>query len=357
VRTPAETRLEPIDIAAMRRIAARSYEAAIENAFGAGGMENLRKLLEFLTEFYALRDPENLGGLLHVVSTSSDLSIEQHIRSEQAPQRPDQLDRVRISEQGESVVQLKGYDYLVWTDVHLDVTEVSKLAPVYTFGQKRESFTIAATKFEMERISPALTSIFSRPRFSSLLEALRDYRDRIVRASSCFILERAWEDKNSRVFFAPKPEVQMRRSLHQHLRAVLSDATTRPEQVVDETHPVDLRVDWDFSLQEAIIEIKWLGASRDAGHITVRYSASRAIEGANQLAKYLGSTRSSAPNRETRGYLVVIDARRRGLSDSTTTVSRENGFYYENREITYSPDHAKLRVDFEEPIRMFVEPG
>jgi hypothetical protein len=149
----------------------------------------------------------------------------------------------------------------------------------------------------------------------------------------------------------------MRQSLANFLAARL-DASheVREEQGVDESHPVDVKVTRLFSNRLAIIEIKWLGDSRDRNHITVRYRDSRALEGAKQLADYLDMNRASAPNQVTRGYLVVIDARRRGLAETTTSISRTEGMHYRDIEIEYAVHHDQLRDDFEKPLRMFAEP-
>ena len=107
----------------------------------------------------------------------------------------------------------------------------------------------------------------------------------------------------------------------------------------------------------ALIEIKWLGKSLDEnGKITTNYSAWRAKQGAKQLADYLDSNRGQVPTHQTIGYLVVIDARRRGLNELSISVNYVNGLFYKDAEVKYSPEYHRIRNDFERPIRMFVEP-
>jgi hypothetical protein len=198
-------------------------------------------------------------------------------------------------------------------------------------------------------------SIFAVPRFTDLRAALQRYAGLFVRHSTCHIMRKAWEADN-RLFFRPGPEELLRTSLHQYLMAALVGATTRAEQNVDESHPVDIRVGWDLSIQEAIIEIKWLGKSREAGRIRSEYSAARARDGARQLADYLDKAKQSAPARETRGYLVVIDGRRARLRADTVTLDHPEAFRYQSEEIDYEPRYHMTRPDFEEPFRMFAEP-
>jgi len=106
----------------------------------------------------------------------------------------------------------------------------------------------------------------------------------------------------------------------------------------------------------ALIEIKWLGTSRDDKKIKSHYSESRAKQGAKQLSDYMDSNKIQAPVHETRGYLVVVDARRAKLTLKRTTISSGDGLKYANSEISYSPKYHESRLDFENPIRMFVNP-
>jgi len=150
----------------------------------------------------------------------------------------------------------------------------------------------------------------------------------------------------------------MRNSLEQHLRSSLrGDVEIRPEQVVDEGNPVDIKVTWQFSNRLALIEIKWLGKSKNSeDQITAKYYDKRAREGAEQLADYLERNKPRASVHITRGYLVIIDGRRYRMSDDAEAINQINGFYYENREVEFDPKFHEVRRDFEPPIRMFVEP-
>lgn len=346
-----------IDVYAMKRIAIRSHELAMQRAHGRDGMDAMRELIEFLIALFSIRDPEAIPGTLYVMHRlrgAAPTAIDACVQGA-APTVERRIDRLPPAGKATTVVDVYEGIYRVWKDATFDEGTASEIAVVYRYEARAEEFVIAKGRYQLDKPIPNYASNFSRPRFSSLQEALIDYRDRLVRRSTCFIFRDAWEDE-TRIFFRPKPERLMRRSLQQHLTAVLPDAITRPEQVVDESHPVDLRVEWDLTAQEAIIEIKWLGASRENKNITVKYSESRAREGAKQLAQYLDKERQSGPTRQIRGYLVVIDARRR-LRNGTSCEARADAMHYEHSEITYKPEYHKLRVDFEHPIRMFAEPA
>jgi hypothetical protein len=199
------------------------------------------------------------------------------------------------------------------------------------------------------------STIFAKPTFSSLDHALDIYETKVARKTSCIILNQAW-DSEWRTCYGNKPEVAMRQSLYQFLNGYLQDAEVRPEQHVDESHPVDIKVSWLFSIQRVIIEIKWLGDSRENGKITTPYRDARAREGARQLADYLDKSETWGANVKTRGYLVVFDGRRRKVKDDTVKLSCVDGLYYRDQEIQYSPDYAETRTDYAKPRRFFMEP-
>ena len=129
------------------------------------------------------------------------------------------------------------------------------------------------------------------------------------------------------------------------------------EQNVDKTHPVDIRVNFQFSNNVALIEVKWLGKSRHPdGSLATEYTASRARDGAHQLASYLDSFTVSSPSSVVKGYLVVLDARRRGLVVGAADISEEDGMYYAHQEVRFDREYDLERIDFSQPLRMFAEP-
>ena len=239
----------------------------------------------------------------------------------------------------------------------MDIQELSKSAVVFLHDRGNERFLISEEEIEIPRIFAGAQSIFSVPQYANLADALAYYSYPVVRNSECPILETVWHDKN-RLFLIEKPEETIQRSLQNYLRNTLrSDAEVKREQNVDDTHPVDLRVNFHFSNRVALIEVKWLGKSKHSdGSQATQFSESRAVAGAHQLVCYLERFAGSSPSVVAIGYLVVVDARRKGLTEESTTISVNNGMYYCHRDIEFRPKYELERSDFSSPIRMFAEP-
>lgn len=342
----------------MRAIAEDTHAVAAIKRFGITGTQALRTLIEMITRLYRNIEPANRSDpLVMFVRPSQALSASQIFAATSPVFQISDPDRARHEFDNACIVEIDDAGRLNVFDLQaFNVQDLSSEAIVYVYSNGAERFIIDRITYSIINPSSMHSSIFARPTFSSLSDALEDYKARTVRETSCFILDSAWSD-NKRLFLRAKPESTMRRSLHQYLRTVFRNAEVRPEQVVDESHPVDIKVTWSDTNQRALIEIKWLGHSRDdTGNITTVYTASRARDGAKQLADYLDADRTAGPGLRSRGYLVVFDARRRGLDDTTTTVSAENGLYFRDTEIEYDPKYHLLRNDFAPPVRMFAEP-
>lgn len=340
-----------IDHQAIVDLTKRLYVARIQQAFGDRGLNALERLLYFLPTFYRHVDTSYFVGPLVIFQTleSGSLSaLPDGVRFART------IEELAQSSSSLSLIEIKEQGFNYWINTSIDVVTLSDVALVYCFNDGPERFVIHGADCLTPQVETTQSSVFARPSFGGLLEALGQYRAR-VRSSSCMLFSKAWEDESRRLFFRSKPEKYMRKSLHQYLDTVLRDAEVRPEQNVDETHPVDVKVSWLFTTNIALIEIKWLGSSRKDGRLT-SYTASRAREGAKQLSDYLDENRTFAPKNLTKGYLVVFDARRRGLKPESVSTTRTDGYYYENAEIDYDPEFHKTRDDFEEPIRLFCEP-
>lgn len=117
----------------------------------------------------------------------------------------------------------------------------------------------------------------------------------------------------------------MRDSLWQYLTAVLRSHSVKREQVVDDSHPVDIKVTWPIISNVALIEVKWLG---DSGKI--HYRDSRANQGAKQLIEYLESSYEEEPDKNFIGYLAVFDGRR----------GNQKINQYENVDIKYKAEYV-----------------
>jgi len=351
-----------LDSEKMREIVKRLYISHILSAYGEVGVIALKEVLDTLHQLFQFLEPELIKGSLLVFRIIEGKTLPLDLPAPEQFTTPQHLAQEITSDFSQtSVVQvLKNGDLLLWKNLSLDMARLSEVAVVYLYGDRADAFVINGNKHIVPNPSPAYSSVFSIPTFRILRDALEEYKRRWVRTSHCRIFASAWcgGEGGLRLFFRSKPESTMRRSLAQfldiHLRGT---AEVRPEQVVDETHPVDVKVTWMFTNRLALLEIKWLGKSmNDEGDITKVFTDVRARTGAKQLAGYLDSNYAETPLHQSRGYLVVIDGRRKGLNRVSTSISLQNGYWYRDKEITYNPKFHIVREDFEEPIRMFAEP-
>lgn len=344
---------DSVDIGVMRRICERLFVPVVHGAFGEEGMAALREVLEFLPQHYALASPELINGTLWVMRSLRPEGLANAVSG--AARIEHRIDRLPRRVENVTVLELLDTGaFRVWEGAAVDVAAASAVAIVYRFTPGHEDFIVRDKPHAVVNPAPEHISVFARPTFASLRDALEDYRNRSIRASTCYIFRDAWED-SARLFFKPAPEWRMRRSLQQYLTNRIRGVDVLAEQAVDESHPVDITVTWTFTRAEALIEIKWLGKSRCDGRI-VAHSDQRARDGAAQLADYLDKHHTTKPGVDAKGYLVVIDGRRKGLAADAIRASTKNGMHYANSEIEFRPKYHDERVDFEVPIRMFAEP-
>lgn len=221
----------------------------------------------------------------------------------------------------------------------------------------RESVITPLRSFEIDQMD-GVASPFAITYFRDLNAALENYYVQKARQTLCPYLEHAWGDGERRVL-SNKPENHMRRSLHDFLRTSLRDADpiVLQEQNVDETKPVDIRVQWLDANRTTLIEVKWIGdsLSPDGQTNATAYRDARAKAGYTQLLDYVHAQRLTLPGQIVRGRLVVFDARRGGLEVSAGVVTCADDWQYELKELDYS---SVLTEDdaMEEPIRYFMEP-
>ncbi len=335
----------------MSQIAHDLYVPMVEANHGQKGAAALRDLLEFLQSLYKYVAPETRSTPIVVFKHIDNATVLAGATEYNSAQNLPPLSVEPIA------IQLRQNGRLLFSQLaKVDPVTLAQECVVYTFLNRVERFY---AKQEVRVITnPGLgyPSIFAVPTFDSLNTALHEYKLKQARKSSCKILATSWKD-SGRIFFKKAPESIMRDSLTQFLKNCLrGDVEVRPEQIVDETHPADIKVTWFMSNRLAFIEIKWLGAAKTSATTLARHSAGRARQGAKQLANYLAANAVQAPTHQTRGYLVVLDGRRAKVKPSARKISQQNGFKFEHNEITYSPDYQKIRSDFEVPTRMFMEP-
>ena len=347
-----------LDIDKMVTIAQEIYVTEVARAFGSPGVEALREILSAIRKLYGYVEPELISGSLIVFRSLGGGSIEGAAQTfaelDHLAQEYDAPTRAGMT----ALEILPNGDLRLWKEADVDVQPLSESAIVYVYANAQERFIIRGVERPVINPNPVHVSIFAIPTFRELDDALENYKRRSILKSQCQIFTGAWEGgvTGDRLFFRSGPEVFMRRSLTQYLQNVLRGAEVRPEQIVDESHPVDIKVTWMFTNRIALIEIKWIGRSLNEKGNIVSYADARANQGAKQLADYLDANATQTPMHVTIGYLIVIDGRRRGLDPSSTSVNYEDGMWYKDREITYNPDYHATRNDFAKPIRMFAEP-
>lgn len=200
------------------------------------------------------------------------------------------------------------------------------------------------------------------PQFDELSKALEEYMLNDAMYSSCSILKNIWYD-DKRIFLQggakDLPEKHMQDSLAQYLRhKIRGMKPVVREYNLGGSKPVDICVRWSEANRVALIEIKWLGQScDDAGAFTTSYSPSRVKDGSQQLKEYLDLERSDTPASITKGFLVVFNARRKGLKEGMKQIGYTNGKYYANEDLSsYYGAYVNDVYNFEKPHIVFLEP-
>lgn len=333
----------------------QNHVPMVQSVFGDLGVEAVFQVMAIAKKLYQHVEPERICG---------QVVIYQVIHSDVADVPPSvgtTVDMSSLANQDINDLILEvGSDGLVHQSSLEERTleELAENAIVYHYQNGHEKFMAKDQNKTVIRLDYSSKSQFSVPTFSCLRDALRCYALENVRESTCYIFRNVWHDPN-RLFLKAGPETEMRNSLVQYLRNRLSgDHNVWPEQVVDESHPVDIRVAPRLiNNRLMLIEIKWLGDSvATDGHITAQHRNARAQSGADQLVQYLRDQLQSAPSHIVQGYYVIIDARRRNLREGATTISHANGMYYETKELSFDPAPHDSRQDFDPPYRMFARP-
>lgn len=331
-----------------------SHVPMVQAVFGDPGVEAVFQVMEAAKALYQHVDPERIGGqviIFRIVASgnSAPAPLPTGPAADLAALANQTIDDLVLE------VAADGCAYLgALGDEKAE--DIAIRAVVYRYQAGIEEFLASSQTKRVIRLDTSARSQFSVPTFSNIREALQRYARENIRESTCYVFKHVWYDSN-RIFLKAGPEENMRNSLLQFLRNRLGgDHDIWPEQNVDESHPVDIRVQPRYTNNRLmLVEIKWLGDSVAAdGHVTARHRNARAQEGADQLLQYLESQRQFAPSHVIQGYYVIIDARRRNLREGATTISRADGMYFETEELALTTQ--KFRLDFDPPYRMFARP-
>ncbi|MBL7956002.1 MAG: hypothetical protein JNJ91_13280 [Flavobacteriales bacterium] len=346
-----------IDTTVMQRLLTTQPLLQAEAVYGTLGKDRVKFMLRFLKVLgHTSRvDRSTRLTVFSILDADATLDEERLRRAE----RFRQGEMLRGLVQTETVEIRSDGTAFIWSGDVADILERHVKIIVYKLVQEVEEIWIGTECIPVEKFLPGASSQFILHHFDTIREAILHYREHLARASTCLLLREAWQDRDKRFWFAPKPEFRLRNSLCQFLRSStrFDDYWVRPEQFVDETDPVDIKVTSQMSTREALIEVKWIGKSRskDGKRWTSNHGESRAQSGAKQLAEYLDKHKRNSPASDTLGYLVVFDCRRDGLTVGTTSITSAQAEHYRTREVTYNPEYHVTRTDFEKPIRIFLE--
>lgn len=313
-----------IDKSALAKIIDENLEIRLSRILLNKGFasDSARLLFRFITSIFELCPPEIISWKFRVVYFSEPSRI--------MDSKVIHIHDLLNSFYGDCTIIMLSENTCILESYEMDIAEYTNICYTY-FSPLNEQLQIDE---EVVQLPPyydsTISSIFFRPIYRELDEALAAYDIHFARNCVCNILKEMWLDE-TRKEFRKKPERYMRDSLWQYLKAVLRNHTIKREQNVDSTHPVDIKVTWPMANNTALIEVKWLG---DSGNI--HHRDSRANTGAKQLIDYLFSSCSEEPDKNFVGYLTVFDGRRGKRSNNQ----------YENIEIKYDDEylsHSKMK--------------
>lgn len=327
-------------------------------------MKAMSTLAKSLRELYRYFEPSFFNGKFYIFKHFADNFIFDEANGSVIYDKNMLLNKT----EGNIFIQVfENKRFITWEDVNTDNLLGREDVLIYFFEGNREYFFARQEKIEIPYDPPG--SMFA-PQFYELTKALNDYKIQRVLHSSCPFFSDAWFDKN-RIFFKAGgsgsniPEKHLQVSLFHYLDTTMNLRGITPvlrefNLVGDTPKPVDIAVHWGEANRTALIEVKWLGQSKNPDNkITTEHSNGKASKGLKQLKEnYFDPARANMPRAILKAYLVVIDARREGTSDDTTELTVKEGMYYQNVELIIDEDKRFYESipEFEIPVRMFAAP-
>ena len=310
-------------------------------------------LIKTINEIYQYFEPNHFKGELVICSTF-DSSIIPLINPEKIIFDKSVL---MMLQSKTLIIQKVNNDLFIWKNKNIKSLLNNKNTLFYFYKNEVEYFYKNNKIINLKPIAGKF-SVFSSY-YYLLSDYLVNYSLTHIYNSSCEHFRTVWADEK-RIYFINKPEKIMHKSLREYLKSNLRGINVEviSEFNLNARKPVDIRVHWKTANRCALIEIKWLGASMDKDNkrISTPYTKSRAIDGAKQLKEYLDLAESDSPEIITKGYLIVIDGRRKiDRKKILKIISEKDGLYYQSIEINY-PDKYKSITNFEPPLRMFARP-
>lgn len=335
------------------------FVASVSAHCGDAGSDPLQRLIDAVTSMFQVLSPDQLRAELVFALQIGDGCGSPFVDGAFEEVTNEQALHVLRGAPGEIALELSASGRIrYWVDpVALNLA--GRLVYRYK-GPGDELIHVADEQFAVPPLSGTL-SRWAIPYFLDLEDALENYGEKSARFSQCPTLDSSWRPDGRRLIFAPRPEHLMRDSLVRALRTSLRGYRTlevMPEQNVNATRPVDIKIRWGDNRQVAMIEIKWLGKSaREGGSSwTSQHHEGRGPEGLQQLADYLDLFRVESPDLDARGYLVVFDGRRDNLKVAGDPIAREDAYRFEHAALPYQAE-LLARHDMASPKRFFLEPA
>ncbi|UUF13542.1 MULTISPECIES: hypothetical protein [Flavobacterium] len=227
----------------------------------------------------------------------------------------------------------------------------------YVYKNKKEYFYV--NKNEIKITNKFSCSSIYALQYHFLNEALLSYKNERIRKVSCELFKNSWADEKY-IYFISSPENSIQNALSEYLKNSIRGVDVVREYNLGASKPVDIRVYWREANRAAIIEVKLMGRCLDmSGNLnSTNYTNSRANDGMKQIKEYMDLVNSDSPTVINKGYLTVIDGRRRNIDPKISSIDISNGFHYANTELNIDAEYQyhKTYLNIESPIRMFAEP-
>jgi hypothetical protein len=310
------------------------------------------QLIKIITSIYRYIEPSHLNGRLIIFKRFNDEALLSR-KSAVLIYNMDDLTHVNMKN---IIIESSNDQLYLWKEVkNMDFLKDENTV-FYNYEDNKEYFYISNQKIEIPHFFEC-SSIYAL-HYYYLNDALMRYKNERILTSNCMIFKECWYD-SMRIFFKVSPEKKIQESLKEFLSSALRGVEVVREYNLDTSKPVDIRVKWTEANKSSLIEIKWLGKSKNKnGKITANHNDSKADRGAKQLKEYLDMDNTDTPNIISKAYLVIIDGRRRHTNEGTKDINFENGMFYENREINFTDENKYFErlKNFEKPFRMFAKP-
>jgi hypothetical protein len=338
-----------IDIARSENYPLKIYNASNNNCLSIAVSTELIKII---TAVYRYIEPSHLNGRLIIFKRFNNEALLSR-DSSSLVYNMDDLTHINVKN---IIIESSNEQLYLWKDIKNTNFLKDANTVFYNYENNKEYFYVNKQKIEIPHFFEC-SSIYAL-HYYYLNDALTQYKNEKISTSNCAIFKECWYDP-MRIFFKASPEKKMQESLKEFLSSALRGVEVVREYTLGASKPVDIRVKWTEANKSSLIEVKWLGKSKDErGKITANYSDSKANDGVKQLKDYLDMDNTDTPNIISKAYLIVIDGRRKGINENTETISFEKGMTYKNREIIFTErnKYFERMKNFEKPFRMFAEP-